>query len=195
MTDLSFFRSTSFPNGIESSVAPVQLFMKTAFPDIPFKLRRTKIEKCAIWERQEDSGVAVISNALSLIFGRDLDDDMGKAGCLEKRERFGRMVLHSALRNEQVLERAREIERGAVRAMSVAPSDDFMLSTVLVFAFAAFLIVSGFHGFPQGGELGRGWRESSFRVAFAIWVWRGRHRLMILSKVLVVLVVFVAFLT
>jgi hypothetical protein len=169
--------------------------MKTAFPDISFKLRRTKFEKCAIWERQEDSGVAVIANALSLIFGRELDEDMGKAGCLEKRERFGRMVLHGALRNEQVLKRAREIERGTVRAMSVASSDDFMLSTVLVFAFAAFLIVRGFRGFPQGGELGRGWRESSFRVAFAIWVWRGRNRLMILSRVLVVLVVFVAFLT
>ena len=52
---------------------------------------------CAKHDLVADSGIAVISNALAVIFGNQLEKGMGEIACWKRRETFAQQCLDSGI--------------------------------------------------------------------------------------------------
>lgn len=76
------------------AIEPVLVHVSKVLPKKEWKYARKDVE-CATHQNMEDSGIAVIDNAISVIYGTEMQSDMGAVACYTRREKYARQCLQS----------------------------------------------------------------------------------------------------
>jgi hypothetical protein len=94
----------------EDAIDQVKHCLKTILPKQEFYQWSPCSNACATHEMVCDSGIAVISNALSVIYpNTKVETDMSELACWERRERYARQCLESAKANLTTVARSKII--------------------------------------------------------------------------------------
>ena len=76
------------------AIEPVLEHLSGILPKSEWKFSRKEV-KCAAHEKIEDSGIAVISNAIAILNHSTLEEDMGEVACWTRREKYARHCMES----------------------------------------------------------------------------------------------------
>ena len=87
-------QSRYFGSLAQLAIEPVLEHLGGILPKSEWKFSRKEVE-CAIHEITEDSGISVISNAISIIYHTPFEHDMGEVACWSRREKYARQCLES----------------------------------------------------------------------------------------------------
>ena len=92
----------------KKAITPVKDYLEKILH--PEKIEIVEVgEKCGQQASVAESGIALLSNALSVINNTPIDMDMSELACWEKREKYARQCLESAKANMKAAERGFQI--------------------------------------------------------------------------------------